>query len=249
MLCTPGANGIAQERDVIHVVMQARAEATRRRILDSAVDLFDELGYGETGLADVLQRANVSKGAFYYHFDSKEAVATAIIEDYRHQIRETTHAKIDRAAPALDRLIMATFTCSEMVQSEKTARIGNQLLQALSQISSSASQVYGEWTTAFVEALKDGLEAVGVRDGVDAAEIAEATWAGVLGSHLLASAFDSDPQIRLARAWRSMLRAALPEETLDYYQGLIDRISQQFAIVGQETPVWMDGQGLAASSS
>lgn len=87
--------GLAHERDVIQVALQARAEATRRRILDSAVDLFDELGYGETGLADVLQRANVSKGAFYYHFDSKEAVATAIIEDFRHQMEEATRETID----------------------------------------------------------------------------------------------------------------------------------------------------------
>jgi len=214
------------------VVLQARAEATRQRILDSAVDLFDELGYGETGLADVLLRANVSKGAFYYHFDSKEAVATAIIEDFRRQMNEVTLTKIDVSAPILDRLIMATFTAAEMLKSEKTARIGNQLLQALSQISSSASQVYGEWTTNFVDTLKAGLEAVGVRDGVDVAEIAEATWAGVLGNYLLASAFTSDPQIGLARTWRSLLRAALPDEALEHYYGLIDRISRQFAAVG-----------------
>jgi AcrR family transcriptional regulator len=228
---TPGANGIAQERDVNQVVLQARAEATRRRILDSAVDLFDELGYGETGLADVLQRANVSKGAFYYHFDSKEAVATAIIDDFRRQIKEATHEKFDQSAPVLDWLIMATFTSADMLRSEKTARIGNQLLQALSQISSSASQVYGEWTRQFVGTLKAGLEAVGVRDGVDVAEVAEATWAGVLGSYLLASAFDSDPQIGLARAWRSMVHAALPDEAVERYHGLIDRITQQFEVV------------------
>ena len=68
------------------MVMQARAEATRHRILDSAVDLFDELGYGETGLADVLQRAGVSKGAFYYHFDSKEGIAAAIIEEFDRKV-------------------------------------------------------------------------------------------------------------------------------------------------------------------
>jgi AcrR family transcriptional regulator len=214
------------------VVLQARAEVTRRRILDSAVDLFDELGYGETGLADVLQRANVSKGAFYYHFDSKEAVATAIIEDFRRQIKEATREKIDGSAPILDRLIMATFTTAEMLKSEKTARIGNQLLQALSQISSSASQVYREWTTKFVDTLKAGLEAVGVRAGVNVTEVAEATWAGILGSYLLASAFSSDPQIGLAQAWRSSLRAALPDEAVEHYQGLIERISQQFEVVG-----------------
>ena len=79
--------------------MQARAEATRRRILDSAVDLFSEMGYGETGLADILQRAGVSKGAFYYHFDSKEAVAAAIIQEYRSTATEMARERIDPDAP------------------------------------------------------------------------------------------------------------------------------------------------------
>lgn len=237
--------GLAHERDVIQVALQARAEATRRRILDSAVDLFDELGYGETGLADVLQRANVSKGAFYYHFDSKEAVATAIIEDFRHQMEEATREKIDESAPILDQLIMATFSSAEMLKSGKTARIGNELLQALSQISSSASQVYREWTTTFVETLTAGLESVGVREGVDRAEVAEATWTGVLGSYLLASASNSDPRIGLTRAWRLLLLAALPDEALEHYHGLVDR---QLEVAGQ-TRAWMEGQGLAASSS
>lgn len=214
------------------MVLQARAEATRRRILDSAVELFDELGYGETGLADVLQRANVSKGAFYYHFDSKEAVASAIIDDYRRRVRETTRDKVDRSAPVLDQLIMATFLSAELLQSDRAARIGNQLLQALSQISSKASHVYSEWTTEFVRALAAGFEAVGVRDGVDPAEMAEAAWAGVLGCHLLSSAFESDPHARLARAWGALLRAILPEDTLGDYLALVQRSAAAFQAVG-----------------
>lgn len=210
------------------MVLQARAEATRRRILDSAVDLFDELGYGETGLADVLQRANVSKGAFYYHFDSKEAVATAIIEDYRRQMKEATTAKVDPAAPKLDWLIMSTFVSADLMESDKNARIGNQLLQALSQISSTANQVYSSWTRLFVDALTKGMEEVGLRDGVDAAEAAEAAWASVLGSHLLSSALNSEPSTRLARAWRSVLRASLPDHLLEDYFSLVQRAANQF---------------------
>lgn len=44
------------------MVVQARAAATRRRIIEAAVTLFAENGYGETGLVDVLQHAGVSKG-------------------------------------------------------------------------------------------------------------------------------------------------------------------------------------------
>ena len=95
--------------------LQARAEATRRRILDSAIDLFDELGYGETGLADVLQRAGVSKGAFYYHFDSKEAVAAAIIEDYRRHVTDPIDLLSPREREVL-RMIAESKTNKEIAQ-------------------------------------------------------------------------------------------------------------------------------------
>jgi len=37
--------------------VQARAEATRQKIIDAAVDLFEEVGYGGTSLGDILARA------------------------------------------------------------------------------------------------------------------------------------------------------------------------------------------------
>lgn len=205
------------------MALQARAEATRRRILDSAIDLFDELGYGETGLADVLHRAGVSKGAFYYHFDSKEAVATAIIEDYRQRVKQAVHDELDPEAPVLERMILATFLSAALLESDKSARIGNQLLQALSQISSVANRVYGEWTAEFSGALTKALNETGVRDGIDAAEIAEAAWVGVLGCHLLSSALGDDPYARLVRAWRAVVRATLPENTVGHYFEILDR--------------------------
>ena len=63
------------------MVRQARSEATRRKIIDSAVDLINEIGYPAAGLGDIIERAELTKGALYDHFDSKEALATAIIEE------------------------------------------------------------------------------------------------------------------------------------------------------------------------
>lgn len=211
--------------------LQARAEATRRRILDSAVDLFSELGYGETGLADVLARAGVSKGAFYYHFDSKEAVAVAIIEDYRSRNAAAVLERIDPSAPLLDRMIVATFVSAAILESDKTARIGNQLLQALGQVSSVASRIYSEWTTEFVANLTNAIRKVGPRDGVNPAEFAEATWAAILGCHLLSSALTDDPHARLSRAWRAMLRASLPEPAQSERYQLVERVAGGFQTV------------------
>ena len=219
-------------RGAATVPLQARAEATRRRILDSAVALFSELGYGDTGLADVLNRAGVSKGAFYYHFDSKESVAVAIIEDYRRRTSEAVLERIDRSAPLLDRMIVATFASAAILESDETARIGNQLLQALGQVSSIASRLYSEWTTEFIANLATAIEAAGPRDGVDPAEFAETVWVGLLGCHLLSSALGDAPYTRLASSWRTMLQVTLPEPAQGTYDQLLERVAGGFQTVG-----------------
>jgi len=54
---------------------------TRRRILDSALRLFLEDGYEQTTIARIRDDSNVSNGALFHHFRSKEAVADAIHVD------------------------------------------------------------------------------------------------------------------------------------------------------------------------
>jgi AcrR family transcriptional regulator len=53
---------------------QQRGEVTRSHILDVAGELFAERGYDATSVADICARAGVTKGAFYHHFESKQAV-------------------------------------------------------------------------------------------------------------------------------------------------------------------------------
>ncbi len=45
---------------------------TRSKILETALDLISKKGYEATGVADICHKAHISKGAFYYHFSSKQ---------------------------------------------------------------------------------------------------------------------------------------------------------------------------------
>jgi TetR/AcrR family transcriptional repressor of nem operon len=58
----------------------AKARATRARILREAAQLFSVRGYFHTTVEDVMARADLTKGGFYAHFASKEALAVAVIE-------------------------------------------------------------------------------------------------------------------------------------------------------------------------
>jgi AcrR family transcriptional regulator len=55
-----------------------RAVATRARLIEIAAELFGERGYEGTSIDEVLERAEVSKGALYHHFPSKEALFEAV---------------------------------------------------------------------------------------------------------------------------------------------------------------------------
>ena len=57
-----------------------KARRTHARILGEAAQLFSVQGYFHTTVDDVMARAGLTKGGFYAHFPSKEALARAVIE-------------------------------------------------------------------------------------------------------------------------------------------------------------------------
>ncbi|WP_371611904.1 ScbR family autoregulator-binding transcription factor [Streptomyces clavifer] len=61
------------------VAQQERAIRTRRVILATAAEIFDERGYESTTIAEILERADVTKGALYFHFPSKEHLARGVL--------------------------------------------------------------------------------------------------------------------------------------------------------------------------
>jgi AcrR family transcriptional regulator len=52
-------------------------EVRRNELIDCAQALFFSVGYDATTVADIIARAGISKGGFYHHFDSKEALLEA----------------------------------------------------------------------------------------------------------------------------------------------------------------------------
>jgi AcrR family transcriptional regulator len=65
---------------------QQRSEETRARILSAAYEAFSREGYDATGVAQICAAAGVSKGAFYHHFPTKQAVFLTLLEDWLAEI-------------------------------------------------------------------------------------------------------------------------------------------------------------------
>ena len=62
--------------------MQQRSEETQARILDAAVRRFSISGYNGASVDEICSDAGVSKGAFYHHFSTKQAVFLALLNGW-----------------------------------------------------------------------------------------------------------------------------------------------------------------------
>ena len=81
-----------------------RASDTREKILASAQALIEVRGYSALGVAEICKAAGVPKGSFYYFFESKEALALAVI-DAEWEAQRHVWARILRSdAAPLERL-------------------------------------------------------------------------------------------------------------------------------------------------
>jgi TetR/AcrR family transcriptional regulator, transcriptional repressor for nem operon len=81
-----------------------RTSDGRERLLAAASTLLSQRSFSSIGVAEICAAAGVQKGSFYYYFESKQALALAVIEE--HWIWQRTEwAKIlDGSAPLLERL-------------------------------------------------------------------------------------------------------------------------------------------------
>ena len=91
-------------------------QASRTRILDAARELFAERGFAACRVADVGRRAGMSPGNVYWHFDSKEAILSAILAEGFASLEAMTAEVADEYGPArrkLDILVDRTLELYE----------------------------------------------------------------------------------------------------------------------------------------
>lgn len=83
---------------------QPRSEETKTRLMEAALACFAERGYDATGVAEICQRAGVSKGAFYYHFVSKQALFLALLDQWLATLEHEMTRLAAPSAPAAESL-------------------------------------------------------------------------------------------------------------------------------------------------
>jgi AcrR family transcriptional regulator len=90
------------------LLSQTRSLETRQQILTHAARLFARNGFDATGVAEICASAGVSKGAFYYHFPSKHAVFSKLLDDWLASVNSRMEGISRDACDTADSLVTMT---------------------------------------------------------------------------------------------------------------------------------------------
>ena len=79
------------------------AEETKNRILETAVRLFARKGLQAVSVADIVSAVGCSKGAFFYHFPTKDALIGAAFDRCHNAVEEAAMEGLDALPGIVDR--------------------------------------------------------------------------------------------------------------------------------------------------
>ncbi len=201
----------------------------RQSIIDAAVTLFGKAGYANVEVHDILKRAGITKGAFFSHFPTKDALAAAIISEADVRTRDVELGTMSSAASALENLIVATLVVADMTMRDDLTRVANVLRQrfVLSNPAPPEALCVPSWSLTEA-ALKTAIADGDLLDDIDVDATTLTIRSAVLGTTLLSDATADDVFGRIARVWQVLLRGNVPPHRLPHFEHFVTRVAARY---------------------
>jgi len=181
----------------VRTVRQERAIKTRETILTAAAVTFDRLGYELTTISDILAEAALTKGALYFHFPSKEALAQAVMTE---QVNLVT---VPQSGLHMQSLIDLTFDVSHKLQTNPLMRAGIRLTIEQGTWKETNADPYRAWVDLIEELLTRAEQDGELLPGVDTQQAAQFVVGAFTGVQLLSQVLThrTDLDQRLTAFW------------------------------------------------
>jgi AcrR family transcriptional regulator len=148
-----------------------RGQRTRKLIIERTSAVFDQRGFAGATLNDLVNATGLTRGAFYFHFDSKDALAEAIVQAQQERWLPAVE-RLQREEPdPLRRLIRLTFHSGTLFQGDLVMRAGSRLMTERALIRRELWRSYPWW----LGTVRDLLSA-GSGDFSDLSRLSTETW-------------------------------------------------------------------------
>lgn len=149
----------------------AQAAETRRDLTHAAAQVFGECGFAGATLEQIAERAGVTRGALYHHFDDKADIYDAVLRQEADRVLTPLMADLAGDGPPLERL-RAFFVayCSALQRDTHFRRVVDLLLFGAAGAPARARERtrrgYETWLHAIVAVLDEAHEAGALRERI-----------------------------------------------------------------------------------
>jgi TetR/AcrR family transcriptional regulator, transcriptional repressor for nem operon len=201
-----------------------RADATRRQIMRAASRHFARRAYHDVGLEEILAEAELTKGAMYFHFSSKHALAVAIIERQTAAVATAVQELLTRGLSGLETLI--DFSYLVAVQDIKTdgVRAGLNLLESAGRSDGLQERLLDGWADVLAGVVKQAMSEGDINKLFDAHDVGRLLVSLHMGLRQI-----SDPDnperflLELEKSWMIMLTGILQPDRIEYFRQFLRR--------------------------
>jgi len=203
---------------------ERRAETTRQRLIAAASRQFAHRPYSTVSLDDILTEAELTKGAMYFHFPSKQALAVAIIENLAEVSRTAVTELVARRMSGLETAIDLIYLLAVQDTQHEVVRAGVRLLESLDDNTAMPPALWHSWiefiTTLIQKAVTEG-DVVDHDDPEDIAKMLVALWVGI---RRISDLDELEHYLdNLEKAWILALPSFTSPDRIDYFTQFIKR--------------------------
>jgi AcrR family transcriptional regulator len=133
--------------------------ANRQTILQAAREVFGEIGFDAATVRDIIRRTNLSVGAFYNYYRSKEEVFAALADDGARRFRPILHAQAAKATDFESYLRAAVSAYFDFLAEEQAMWPGQEMAQDMPHARNTPEMlaVFEEVRQVFADVMDRGL--------------------------------------------------------------------------------------------
>jgi AcrR family transcriptional regulator len=196
------------------MALQNRAKATREAIIAGAASVFEEHGYGNASVNMMSEAAQVTKGALYFHFKSKEDLAVAVIEEQHRIVVGDIEAMLAHDRSALANMVLACRVFASQMVTEPVVRAGIRLTLEAPGFGQPVRCPFEEWICRMEDLATRAAQERQIRPSIDPAHLARYIVASFTGVQMVSRLLTEHADLldRMEEMWSVLLPSIMHEE-------------------------------------
>lgn len=195
---------------------QKRGRTTRQALLVEAARVFDERGYDAASLSDILAASGRTKGALYFHFRSKQQLATVLMDEVVESWAAVRGMIADRGLDPLRTLLVETDSYVGRWTHDIVVRGGCRAMAGAAEFADRQRAWYGDWAQSTAAHLRDALEQGLLRPETQPDRVSRLVVAAASGHYSFAETIVGSPTYfeRMTDTWLGILPVIASESWL-----------------------------------